>query len=895
MGEVYLAEDTNLKRQVAIKVLPKTFALDSERIARFEREARLLASLNHPNIATIYGLEKSDDQQFLVMELVEGETLAERIKKGPLPLDEALKVCKQIAEGLESAHEKGIIHRDLKPSNVKVTAEGDVKILDFGLAKAFQEEPAVAATDLSKSPTLTDQMTRPGVIIGTAAYMSPEQARSQTVDKRADIWAFGCVLYECLTGKPALQGETVTDTLALILKGEPDWTKLPSNTPHAIRILLRRCLQKDPKKRLHDIADARIEIEEIDTTPPEEVSVTKRLPLGWIFAVGAVGIFLGFLIGILASKTGSKGLSPSSVASIIKVESGHSLDGNRWAWEFNWPNRTAMAISKDGSFIIYCAINDEAGSQASPQLFMRQLDKLENTPIPGTEGGIAPFLSPDDRWIGFWKEGKIWKLPIEGGVPQDLCEAAFFFGASWGDDDTIVFASHVNSGLFRISSQGGEPEVITEPAPEQNEHSHRLPYLLPNGKGVLFTIMRFSMDMEPHIAILDNSNQKWRTLVENASDACYIPTGHLVFLRRGTLMAVAFDIQKLEVSGQPVPVIPNVMHLLNSNASVSCTAAGQYNISNSGSLVYVPGGIIPDAQNLLVWIDQEGNEELITSQISSYLAPKLSPDGQKILYRTLGSERHIWVYDIDRDISTRVFSEGLANYPIWTPDGIGIVFGWAEAVPPWNIFMMPTDGSKGIERLTTSQYHQYPSSISPDGNLMAFTENIFDDAGFNLDIYIYNFRDKSITPFAASEYSESFPEFSPDGRWIAYNSNEDGRSEVYVCPSSGTGETIKVSREGGGAPLWARSGKQIFYRRNIDQMWTVDIQTEPYLSAGKPRFLFEKKGLSASAPSRGYDISLDDQRFLMVKVEEREPQPVTEMILIQNWFQEIKRRVPTGN
>lgn len=639
MGEVYLAEDTNLKRQVAIKVLSQEFALDKERLGRFEREARLLASLNHPNIATIHGLEKSDGQQFLVMELVEGETLAERIKKGPLPVDEALEVCKKIAEGLESAHEKGIIHRDLKPSNVKITPEGKVKILDFGLAKAFYEEPTTA--NLSKSPTLTDQMTRPGMILGTAAYMSPEQARSRSVDKRTDIWAFGCVLYECLTGKPVLQGETVSDTLALVLKGEPDWTNLPSNTPANIRILLRRCLQKDPRKRLHDIADARIEMEEIETTLPEEATVTKRLPLSWILVFVAVGILLGFLIGIIASKSGRSYFSLSPVASVIKVEPGHSLAGVRWAFEFNWPSRTAMAISKDGSFLIYSAINDQAGPETSSQLFMRRLDKLENTPIPGTEGGIAPILSPDDRWIGFWADGNLWKVPVEGGVPQDLCEAHLPFGASWGDDDRIVFTSRKDTGLFSVPSQGGKPETLTKPDLEHGEYSHRLPFHLPNGKGVLFTITRGGHDIEPRIAILEGNNRKWRLLLEDASDARYIPTGHLVFLRRGTLMTIPFDLEKLDHYGQPVPVIPSVMHGLNSGHSDYCTAAGQYNISDSGSLAYVPGGIIPNRKNSLVWVDQEGNEKLISSHVKAYFSPHLSPDGQKIVYKTIGTEAYI--------------------------------------------------------------------------------------------------------------------------------------------------------------------------------------------------------------------------------------------------------------
>jgi len=889
MGEVYLAEDTNLKRQVAIKVLPQPFGLDKERLARFEREARLLASLNHPNIATIHGLEKSDEQQFLVMELVEGDTLADRIMRGSLPTDEVLEVCKQIAEGLEAAHEKGIIHRDLKPSNVKVTPEGKVKILDFGLAKAFHEEPTTPATDLSKSPTLTDRMTRPGVILGTAAYMSPEQARSHSVDKRTDIWAFGCVLYECLTGKPVLQGETVTDTLALILKGEPDWIKLPANTPSNIRILLRRCLQKDPRKRLRDIGDARIEMEEMDAALPIEETEKKRFPMSWIFIFVAAGILLGLLIGIIATRTGGSGLAPSPVASVIKVEPNHSLTGVRMEFEFNWPSRTAMAISKDGNFIIYCAINDQAGPETSSQLFMRRLDKLENIPIPGTEGGMSPFLSPDNRWIGFFATDKLKKVSVEGGVPQDLCEVRLPFGASWGDDDRIVFTSRGDTGLFSIPSHGGKPEILTEPDLEHGEYSHRLPSHLPNGKGVLFTITRSTHDIEPCIAILEGNNKRWRLLLEDASDARYIPTGHLVFLRRGALMAVAFDLEKLDHYGQPVPVIPGVMHGLNSGHSDYCTGAGQYSVSASGNLAYVPGGIIPDRKNSLIWVDHKGNETQISSHIKAYFSPRLSQDGQRIVYKTIGTEAYIWVYDISRDISSPVILKGHGFSPIWTPEGNEIVFGWQGSVPPRNIYMMSVDGRESMERLITSQEIKAASSYSPDGNLLAYVEGMD-----NRDILIYDFRDKSSTPFAATEHEETHPEFAPDGRWIAYCSDEEGQTEIYVRPCSGIGETIKVSREGGKEPVWARSGKQIFYR-SLDwrQMWAVNVRTDPDFSPGKPRLLFEKRGLGIAIPVRGYDISLDDQFFLMVKLEEREPQPVTEMILIQNWFEELKQLVPT--
>jgi serine/threonine protein kinase len=887
MGEVYRALDQSLDRQVAVKILPPDFAKDKERLARFEREAKLLAVLNHTNIAAIHGLEQTEGRRFLVLELVEGETLRSKLDRNPLEIEEALDLCRQVAEGLESAHEKGIVHRDLKPSNIMVTPEGTAKILDFGLAKAFAGETTGIGIDIEKSPTITAQMTKPGMVLGTAAYMSPEQARGRAVDKRTDIWAFGCVLFECLTGMRAFEGETISDNLAFILRGEPDWKKLPGNTPAMIRILLRRCLQRDPRKRLHDMADARIEIEEIGFQPIEEATVTKRFTLGWILAVGAVGILIGLLIGIIVIKSGGSSLSPTPITSVIKVESGHSLDGRRRAFEFNWPNRTAMTISKNGRFIVYCAVSDDAGPEASPQLFLRELGKMEAEPIPGSEGGIAPFLSPDDRWIGFFTDGMLKKVPVEGGVTQDLCEASLPYGASWGDDESIVFNGVIGvMGLLRISSQGGEPEILTEPDPEQREYSHRLPFHLPNGKGVLFTIMRNDVDIEPRIAVLESDAGKWRTVLEDASDARYIPTGHLVFLRRGTLMAVAFDMRKLEISGQPVPVITDVMHILNIANGNYNTGKGQYHISDSGSLVFVPGSIIPNQENSLVWLDQKGNETPIGSHTKAYSAPRLSPDGQKIVYLTSGTDWCIWAYDIARDIHRQVVTERTAFCPIWTPDGNRIVFGWSDSYPE-NIYSVPTDGSTVMKRLTTSPNYQVPCSFSLDGNLLTFLEwrNSY-------DIFIYDFRDITITPFATEEYNEFCPEFSPDGRWIAYCTRREGRYEVFIRPSSGTGEIKKVSREGGIEPLWARSGKQIFYRWGR-QMWAADIRTEPNFSVGSPLKLFEKSGLGFGEFFRGYDISLDDQLFLMVREEEREPQPVTEMILIQNWFEELKRLVPT--
>ncbi|MBZ5500160.1 MAG: serine/threonine protein kinase [Acidobacteriia bacterium] len=626
MGVVYRAEDTTLGRQVAIKVLPDIFAGDPERLSRFEREAKLLASLNHPNIAAIHGLDEVGEKRFLVLELVEGEALAERIAKGPLPVDEALEVCRQIAEGLEAAHERGIVHRDLKPANVKVTPEGKVKILDFGLAKAFHAE--TAADDIAQSPTISELATRAGAILGTAAYMSPEQAKGKVVDKRTDIWAFGCVLYECLTGRKAFQGDTVTETVASILKGEPDWKALPSVTPWRVRDLLHRCLQKDPALRLRDIGDARFEIETPASFLADAVEAPRRASLLWLVAGAAVALIAGILIGPTFMSYIRPAPSPSVVWSTIKVEPGLRLPGQ--AYDMERPGRTAVTISSDGMFIVYSAIEENPGPQAKPQLYLRRMDQSAAKPIAGTEGGTSPFLSPDSRWVGFWSDGKLKKVLVEGGVPSALCDASALYGANWGRDNSIVFADGDVTGLSRVSAEGGKPETLTKPDPKRDECSHRLPSWLPNGKAVLFTILKFPYDPKPSLALLRLDTGEWHVLFQDAADARYVPTGHLVFLRQGTLMAVGFDPARLEVIGQPIALVENVMQAFGLSYSSHHIGAGQFGISDTGSLIYAPGGVPPPQSNSLVWVDQRGAEQPAADLQVPFFAPRLSPDGQRI-------------------------------------------------------------------------------------------------------------------------------------------------------------------------------------------------------------------------------------------------------------------------
>ncbi len=876
MGVVYRARDPRLGRDVAIKVLPDEFAHDDERLARFEREAKVLASLNHPNIAAIYGLEQADGRRFLVLELVEGQTLAERLHKGTVPVEEALEVCHQIAEGLEAAHEKGIIHRDLKPSNVKVTPEGKVKVLDFGLARALHDQ--AAAVDMSHSPTITDEMTRPGVVLGTAAYMSPEQAKGKTVDKRADIWAFGCILFECLTGKRAFQGDTITETVAAILKSEPDWLLLPAETPAFVRSLLRRCLQKDPNLRLRDIGDVRVEMREGLSEPAEVIPAAQRFPLRGVLSLCAVTLVIGVLIDRIAMKYIRPATLPPSqpvVRSCVRLEPGLWLDGGRAG--LDQPTRTAMALSSDGRFTVYSAIKENPGAEDKPHLYLRRLDQLEAKLIPRTEGGISPFLSPDDRWVGFWADGKLMKVSVDGGVPAVLCDVPVPFG----------FAANDDTGLSRVSADAGKPETLTTPDKSKEEFSHRLPHCLAGGYGVLFTIMRYGFDLQPRVAALEPKSRKWHVLLEDAADPRYVATGHLAFLRQGTMMVAPFDPAKLEITGQPVPVVANVIQALNSGFGPYETAAGQFSISASGSMAYAPGGIFPDTEDSLVWVDHEGKAKPIASFKAPFFAPRLSPDGQRIAYRVVGKEWRVWAYDLKRDTATKLTSEGMAGWVTWTPDGRRLVFGWSKTSPA-NIYWQPADGSSPMERLTQSEYWQCPGSWSSDGETLAFVQYNPDSQN---DILLLHMRDRKVTPLVDSRFNEGWPDFSPDGRWIAYVSDESGRDEVYVQPFPGPGGKWQISNEGGAEPLWSRNGRQLFYRKG-NKRWVVDIQTGVAFSLSKPRLLFEQPGYAHGNPIRSWDISPDGQRFLMVKEEERKPQPVTEMIFVQNWPEELKRLVP---
>jgi hypothetical protein len=873
MGEVFQARDLSLDRNVALKFLPDKFAADTERFGRFKREAKLLASLDHPNIAAIHGFEQLGGRNFLVLELVEGEALAQKIARGPLPLEEALEVCRQLAEGLESAHEKGIVHRDLKPANVKITPEGKVKILDFGLARAMQEQPPAA--DLSNSPTIPDDRTIPGMILGTAAYMSPEQAKGKAVDKRADIWAFGCVLFECLTGKRAFEGETVTEVLASILKSEPDWNALPADVPPQIRQLLCRCLQKNASLRLRDIGDARMEIAGPAAPPSETALARRRIPSLWLIA-GAALLLLACIIpglGLL------RYLRHAPAASVVKS----TIEVVPVSWQLAI-TRKAIALASDGQFIVYSAAPENPAPQAMPQIYLRRMDQMNANPVAGTEGGMNPFLSPDNRMIGFWEGGKLRKVPVTGGVPATLCDAPVLFGADWGPDDTIVFSADVNMGISRISGEGGRPELLTTPDRTKEEYSHRLPHYLPDGKSVLFTVMEAPWSLHPRLALLDLQTRKWREVIEDAADGRYLSTGHLVFLRQGTLMAAAFDATRLEAKGQPVPVIAHMMQALNSGNVNMNTAAGQYSIADSGWLAYLPGGIRPSVENSLVRVDHKGNIRPAVDFKAPFSLARFSPDGRRLAYI---KELQLWIYDRTRGLASRLTGDGRTLNAEWTPDGKSLILALGKTGLD-NLYLISADGSSPMERLTESRYEQAPGHFSPDGATLAFVEV---HSQTECSILLLDMKSRSITPFLDEKVWAGWPEISPDGRWLAYASTESGGTEVWVRPFSGKSGRWQISNNQGREPLWSKDGKQLFYRR-AGQVWVVDIQAEGGFSPGKPRLLFEQQGLASHNPLRSWDLWPDGQGFLMVKTGELKFQPVKGMVLVQNWFEELKRLVP---
>ena len=899
MGEVYRATDTNLKRQVAIKVLPTAVAGDADRLARFRREAEVLAALNHPNVAHIHGLEKAGGTIALVMELVEGPTLADRIVQGAIPLAEALPIAKQIAEALEAAHEQGIIHRDLKPANIKVRDDGTVKVLDFGLAKAF--DPAASSLpNATMSPTLSMQATQAGIILGTAAYMSPEQARGKAVDKRADVWAFGCVLFEMLTGTRAFAGEDITDTLAAVVRAEPDWSLVPRAISPTLLVFLRRSLQKDPKQRVGDIRDVRLALEgafetpavSTDTTAPAPVAPRRVAPV----AIAVLAALVATLAMWVATRpTPARPPQPVHFAILPPAAQPLAIQG---------ADRD-IAISPDGTHIVYRA----GASQTRAQLMVRALNELEARPLTGTENARTPFISPDGHWVGFFADsGELRKVSMTGGPTISLCRTSGGArGASWGPDDTIVFATaDPTTGLLSVAGGGGEPKVITKPDTAKGEQDHLFPSVLPDGRAVLFTIGGGQPD-NAQVAVLDLTTGQRKTLIRGGSQAEYVDTstgsgqaGFLIYAASGSLRAVRFDLARLQVLSDPVPAVDQVMTMAD--------GAGEFSLSRQGALVLVPGtlGAQIITPRSLAWVTRQGREEPIKAPPRTYATARLSPDGSRVALGISDQANDIWILDLARQTLERLTKDpGLDMSPVWTPDGRSIIWTATATNSLQNVYRQAADGTGAPERLTTSPNGQFPTSISGDGLRLVLWEG--GASPVNDDILTLSLERSSNAPphpepLVHTTAKELNAEISPDGHWIAYESDESGPYEVYVrpFPKADEGRTL-ISTAGGTRAAWARNNRELFYIDAGGFLTAVPVQTAGSIfKAGNPTRLLSTKYFAGASSRglalRGYDVSADAQRFLMIKDSASSEQPSNatpaSMVVVLNWLEELKQRVP---
>ncbi len=950
MGEVYRARDRKLDRDVAIKILPDALVGDPERIARFEREAKTLAALNHPNIAHLYGLEMGrpgqagqvgqpptrqersgeprrsspdispseggvgSDSPFLVMELVEGEDLSQRIARGAIPLDEALPMAKQIALALEAAHEQGVVHRDLKPANIKVRDDGTVKVLDFGLAKLSEaggarlrgDAASAGQAGLSMSPTLSLNATLAGVILGTAAYMAPEQARGKTVDKRADIWAFGCVLYEMLTGQRLFTGEEISDTLASVLKTDPNWSALPADTPAPIRRLLRRCLEKDRQERLPEIGTARLDIKEALTTPASSIAATPETPAAvprplWKRAipVAVTAVVAGAVVGAAAWM-----LRPTPRSSPVTRFAFALGEGQ----QFTANNSQSLALSPDGALLVYVANN---------QLYLRSMSDLTARPIPGTQETsslTAPVFSPDNRSIAFYSQvdRAIKKIAVSGGAAVTICQVdvTALKGMSW-DTGSIVFGQ-TGKGIMRVSENGGQSEVVASVKDGEVPYG---PQVLPGGEWVLFTIATANTTEgwdKARIVVQSLKSSERRTLVSGGSDARYLPTGlgspkraereggHLVYALGGVLFTVPFDLRHLAVIGGPVPIVEGVKR---SVTGIQGTA--YFSVSGTGSLVFVPGpATTSGAQSDLALIDRNGTLQPLKLPPGAYEYPRLSPDGKRIAFGSDdGKDAIVWIYDVSGANSARKLTVGGRNrVPVWSADGEHVAFQ-SDREGDLGIFWQRADGATPAERLTKPDKDtaQVPESWSPDGKTLLFS--ITKGASYSLAaLSLDDKKEKKMTPFGRGVDS-AFPPaavFSPDGKWVAYSVGAPGSAagSLFVQPFPTTEALYPVSKTTGIHAVWSPDGKELIFSPAVAQLVAVSVTTRPAFTFGNPMPLTRAFVERGPGFERNHDIMPDGKRFLGVVAAGQNGasgSPAAPQIqVVLNWFEELKARVPSG-
>jgi Tol biopolymer transport system component len=843
MGEVYQAIDTTLNRVVALKFLPEEFADQQGRIVRFDREAKALASLNHPHIGAIHGLEKSDGRTFLVLEFVAGQTLEERLWRGPVPLDDALAIARQVSEALEAAHEKGIIHRDLKPANIKITPDDRVKVLDFGLAKltGADGEDSVPAL-IANSPTHTAPATHAGVILGTAAYMAPEQARGRPVDHRADIFAFGCVLYEMLTGTPAFHGESVPDILSHVLQRDPDWTRLPATVPPPVHRLLRLCLEKDPKKRRQSAGDVRLDLEHALAEPAVLAPVVRdRRSRGWLLAGAAIAVV--------------------TIAALAIPAVGHLREAAPREMRLQIvtpPSRAPLtfALSPDGRFIVFVA--PASSSDSAQHLFVRALDETEARALPGTDGARAPFWSPDSKSIGFFASEKLFRIDIGGGPPQALAPAQVAMGGAWNEDGTILFAQNTVSPLLKIPASGGEAMAATQ-LDSPHHLGHRFPSFLPGGRRFLFFAEGERDVSGIYLGSLDGEPAKRLTAAD--SSGVYLAPDRVAFLRQGALVARALDVGRGELTGDPVTLASRV---------------AAFSVSASGVVALRAGG---GRRARMTWFDRKGGHELGPAYAAN--APELSPDGRHLAVdRTVQGNRDVWMIDLARDSLTPfTFHQAVDGFPLWSPDATQIVFE-STRNGTFDIWIRPSNGAEAEQLLLETPDAEWPLGWTKNGQFLLYQRT---DLKTSWDLWAMPMTGNDRTPFpvADSPFAERMGQFSPDGRWVAYETNESGRPEIMTRAFPKSSGAFPVSTGGGTAPRWRGDGKEIYFISPDSKMMAVPVETDgASFEAGRPVALFSTDIVDQPFKAQ-YTVSRDG-RFLLnnLQPEEASASPIT---LILNW------------
>jgi len=820
MGEVYLARDTSVGRDVAIKLLPDDLVADENRLRRLRREAHLLASLNHPNIAALYAIEEEHSAPFLVLELVTGETLAGRLSRGPLPLRAALQVALQIADALATVHESGVVHRDLKPSNVMLTMQGRVKLLDFGIARRD-------AIDTDTKTAGHDFQTRTGYLVGTPAYMSPEQVNGFAAREQSDIWAFGCVLYESVTGNHPFRALTRSEQVAAILEREPAWQAL-DGCPVKVRDLVKRCLRKDPAQRLHHIADARIEIQEALEEPAPRAVEQASMPV-WkarkSLAATAVGLGL-FGLALLVRQRPELAV-PSEVVGRFAIEIGGTL-----AFGIDYP--ASVVISRQGDLLAYVAQSDGVR-----RIHVRAMDAIEARPLDGTAGAQQPFLSPDGRWLGFFADGRLKKVSLRGGAPMTLCAATDGMGGAWSAEGWIVFAPSDSSGLRRVSEQGGESEIFSEVRLDAGEQAHVSPVLLPDQQTVLFTVYTGSRNTDSRIGLQTFGQKSHRIIVAGGSHGRLLPPRWLIYGRGTELLAVEFDPSRGEVTGTPFRVLDGVQ-------DTPALGAPVFALSDNGTLVYAPG-VTAEYKGRISWLDRSGQVRGEIEAGQAYYRPRLSPDGTRVLFHVANPDFNVWVKDLTRGIRTKITTEpGWDGFGVWSPDGRQIAFSSTRAGPR-TLFTQAADGTGTAERLLPVGNSRWPTSWSPNGEWLAFHE---ESPGTGLDVSLLDMRDKNVRPFLHTVAGEFGARFSPDGAWLAYGSDESGSDEVYVCSVRDPSQRLQVSAGGGTLAIWSVAGHEIYYSHGA-QLLSVPIRLGASPKAERPQVLFTTEKLVNDVSARG--------------------------------------------